>query len=87
MSFSCLTLTASLFRNANKILALLGTEIESNLIPSHINLTQPSLIGADEYQQLISGIQKAREENFTSLGLEACSIEAELNKVHMFSPG
>ena len=62
-------------------MTLLGNGIEQSLIPHHINLTQASEISAEDYNQMIEVIKKVQEGDFARLGLETCSIEAELNKV------
>ena len=69
------------FRNTHKIVTLLGNGIDQSLIPHHINLTQASEISAEDYDQIIEVIKKVQEGDFAQLGLETCSIEAELNKV------
>ncbi|XP_036963461.1 sodium-dependent neutral amino acid transporter B(0)AT2 [Acanthopagrus latus] len=66
--------------NTQKIVTLLGNGIEQSLIPHHINLTQASEISAEDYNQMIEVIKKVQEGDFARLGLETCSIEAELNK-------
>lgn len=60
---------------------LLGNGIEADLIPHHINLTQVEQVSVDDYQQMIQVIKGVKEGDFPKLGLEACSIEDELNKV------
>uniref|UniRef100_A0A671UL03 Transporter n=1 Tax=Sparus aurata TaxID=8175 RepID=A0A671UL03_SPAAU len=67
--------------NTHKIVTLLGNGIDQSLIPHHINLTQASEISAEDYDQIIEVIKKVQEGDFAQLGLETCSIEAELNKV------
>lgn len=69
------------FRNANKIVALLGNGIEPSLIPQHINLTQVSQVSADDYHHITEILRGVKEDNYEKLGLESCSIEDELNKV------
>ncbi|XP_037110968.1 sodium-dependent neutral amino acid transporter B(0)AT2 [Syngnathus acus] len=64
--------------NSNKIADLLGNGIEANLIPNHINLSQK--VSVDDYHQMIDIIRGVKEDNFSKLGLESCSIEDELNK-------
>lgn len=69
------------FRNANKIVALLGNGIEPSLIPQHINLTQVSQVSADDYHHITEILRGVKEDSYEKLGLESCSIEDELNKV------
>ncbi|KAM9815979.1 sodium-dependent neutral amino acid transporter B(0)AT2 isoform 1-T2 [Syngnathus typhle] len=64
--------------NSNKIADLLGNDIEANLIPNHINLSQK--VSVDDYHRMIDIIRGVKEDNFGKLGLESCSIEDELNK-------
>ncbi|CAL8260321.1 unnamed protein product [Merluccius merluccius] len=71
MNAKCVTM------NTKKIVALLGNQISQNLIPQHINLSQ---VSAEDYKQMITSIQRVKEGDFPSLGLDACSIEEELNK-------
>ncbi|XP_074489808.1 sodium-dependent neutral amino acid transporter B(0)AT2 [Sebastes fasciatus] len=66
--------------NTNKIADLLGNGIEESLIPHHINLSQVSEVSAEDYHGMIEIIKGVKEGQFEQLGLEACSIEAELNK-------
>uniref|UniRef100_A0A1A8H7E8 Transporter n=2 Tax=Nothobranchius korthausae TaxID=1143690 RepID=A0A1A8H7E8_9TELE len=66
--------------NTNKIVSLLGNGIEPSLIPHHINLTQVSQVSADDYHQMIEILRGVKENEYQNLGLEPCSIEAELNK-------
>ncbi|XP_034005046.1 sodium-dependent neutral amino acid transporter B(0)AT2 [Trematomus bernacchii] len=66
--------------NTQRIVSLLGNGIEHSLIPHHINLTQGSEVSSEDYDQMMEIIKKVKEDQFDSLGLEACSIEGELNK-------
>ncbi|KAK5866908.1 hypothetical protein PBY51_011443 [Eleginops maclovinus] len=66
--------------NSQRIVSLLGNRIEQSLIPHHINLTQGSEVSSEDYDQMIDIIKKVKENQFDSLGLDACSIEGELNK-------
>lgn len=60
----------------------MGNGIEQSLIPHHINLTQVSQVSAEDYHQMIEVIKRVKEDDYQKLGLESCSIEDELNKVH-----
>ncbi|XP_006782407.1 sodium-dependent neutral amino acid transporter B(0)AT2 [Neolamprologus brichardi] len=67
--------------NTNKILTLLGSGIlEQNFIPHHMNLTQVNQVSGEDYHKMIDAIKAVKQDKFESLGLEACSIEDELNK-------
>ncbi|XP_043980420.1 sodium-dependent neutral amino acid transporter B(0)AT2 [Gambusia affinis] len=66
--------------NTNKIVALLGSDIEWSLIPHHINLTQVSQVTAEDYHQMIQIIKGVKEDEYPKLGLQSCSIEDELNQ-------
>ncbi|XP_075945725.1 sodium-dependent neutral amino acid transporter B(0)AT2 [Anarhichas minor] len=66
--------------NTNKIVGLLGSDIDRSLIPQHINLTNVSQVSAEDYHQMISIIEGVKEGQYVKLGLESCSIEEELNK-------
>ncbi|KAI9547548.1 hypothetical protein NQZ68_017101 [Dissostichus eleginoides] len=72
MNVKCISL------NTQKIVSSLGNGIEHSLIPHHINLTQGSEVSSEDYDQMMEIIKNVKE--FDSLGLEACSIEGELNK-------
>lgn len=61
---------------------LLGNGIEESLIPSHINLTQVSQVTAEDYHQMTEIIKRVKEGEYKKLGLDSCTIEDELNKVH-----
>ncbi|KAJ3596634.1 hypothetical protein NHX12_003038 [Muraenolepis orangiensis] len=71
MNAKCVTM------NTKKMVALLGTRISRDLIPHHINLSQ---LSSEDYQQMTEVIRGVTEEDFPGLGLDACSIEEELNK-------
>ncbi|XP_006633611.1 sodium-dependent neutral amino acid transporter B(0)AT2 isoform X1 [Lepisosteus oculatus] len=65
-------------QNTEKIVALLGSGILSNnLIPQHINFSH---VSSADYYQMIDIIKGVKENDYTSLGLDSCSIEDELNK-------
>ncbi|XP_037306593.2 sodium-dependent neutral amino acid transporter B(0)AT2 [Pungitius pungitius] len=66
--------------NTNKIVGLLGTDIERSLIPHHINLTHVDQVSAEDYHQMIEIIKDVKEDQYQALGLDPCSIEQELNK-------
>uniref|UniRef100_A0A8C6KX43 Transporter n=1 Tax=Nothobranchius furzeri TaxID=105023 RepID=A0A8C6KX43_NOTFU len=70
----------SKYRPNPEIVALLGNGIEPSLIPHHINLTQVSQVSADDYHQMTEILRGVKENEYQNLGLEPCSIEAELNK-------
>lgn len=61
---------------------LLGNGIDAHLIPKHINFTQVSQVSVEDYHKMIEVIKGVKEGDFSQLGLDACSIEDELNKVH-----
>lgn len=62
---------------------MLGSGIlEQNFIPHHMNLTQVNQVSGEDYHTMIDAIKAVKQDKFESLGLEACSIEDELNKVH-----
>lgn len=69
------------FRNTYKIVAKLGKGIEASLIPHHINLTQVSEVSTEDYHKMLEVIQRVKEDDFPSLGLDPCLISDELNKV------
>ncbi|XP_068458826.1 sodium-dependent neutral amino acid transporter B(0)AT2 [Clinocottus analis] len=66
--------------NTNRIVSLLGTDIERSLIPHHINLTNVSQVSVEDYHQMINAIRLVKEDQYEHLKLESCSIEEELNK-------
>ncbi|XP_053174662.1 sodium-dependent neutral amino acid transporter B(0)AT2 [Scomber japonicus] len=66
--------------NTNKIVDLLGNGIEESLIPHHINLSQVSQVSAEDYTLMTEIIKRVKEDDYQKLGLEPCTIEAELNK-------
>lgn len=47
-----------------------------------MNLTQVNQVSGEDYHKMIDHIKGVKQDKFESLGLEACSIEDELNKVH-----
>ncbi|XP_054632001.1 sodium-dependent neutral amino acid transporter B(0)AT2 isoform X2 [Dunckerocampus dactyliophorus] len=66
--------------NSKKIVDLLGNGIEESVIPKHINLSHSNSISTANYHLMINIIKDAKEDQFTQLGLDSCSIEDELNK-------
>jgi len=66
-------------RNAERILGYLETGVLSReLIPPHINFSH---LSSEDYSEMYSVIKTVQEEGFPQLGLEACLLEDELNKV------
>lgn len=49
-----------------------------DIIPHHVNFSR---ISVQDYQLVYDIIKKVKEEEFDGLGLAACQIEDELNKV------
>ncbi|TKS73913.1 Sodium-dependent neutral amino acid transporter B(0)AT2 [Collichthys lucidus] len=66
--------------NTKRIELLLGNGIDAHLIPKHINFTQVSQVSVEDYHKMIEVIKGVKEGDFSQLGLDACSIEDELNK-------
>lgn len=65
--------------NAEKILGFLNTGVLSNaLIPPHINFSHLSTV---DYAEMYTVIKTVKEDSFGQLGLDACLLEDELNKV------
>lgn len=64
---------------------LVGNGIAENLT-QQFNLTglaeRPEPVSYEEYKLVIDAISKAKGLDYKTLGLESCSIEDELNKVH-----
>lgn len=68
-------------RNAEKILGFLNTGVLSKeLIPPHINFSH---LSAEDYAEMYGVIKTVKEDNFAQLGLDACLLEDELNKVRV----
>lgn len=66
-------------RNAEKILGFLNTGVLSKeLIPPHINFSH---LSAQDYADMYGIIKAVKEDAFDQLGLDACVLEDELNKV------
>lgn len=59
----------------------MGNTTSGILLPQ-VNFTQTSNVTVEEYQRMLQNITAARGVSHDKLGLEACSIEDELNKVH-----
>lgn len=69
----------SLGRNAEKILGFLKSDVLSKeLIPSHINFSH---LSSQDYAEMYGVIKTVKEDSFAQLGLDACVLEDELNKV------
>lgn len=65
--------------NAEKILGFLNTGVLSReLIPPHINFSH---LSSEDYAEMYGVIKTVKEDNFAQLGLDACVLEDELNKV------
>lgn len=66
-------------RNAEKILGFLKADVLSReLIPSHINFSH---LSSQDYAEMYGVIKTVKEDSFAQLGLDACLLEDELNKV------
>lgn len=73
------SLHLQLHRNAEKILGYLNTGVLSKeLIPPHINFSH---LSAQDYAEMYGVIKTVKEDSFGQLGLDACVLEDELNKV------
>ncbi|KFP86789.1 Sodium-dependent neutral amino acid transporter SLC6A17, partial [Acanthisitta chloris] len=71
--------------NAEKILGYLNTNVLSHdLIPPHVNFSH---LTAKDYQEMYKVIMTVKEGHFKELGLDACLLEDELNKVPMQGTG
>ncbi|XP_068275403.1 sodium-dependent neutral amino acid transporter SLC6A17 isoform X2 [Nyctibius grandis] len=65
--------------NAEKILGYLNTNVLSHdLIPPHVNFSH---LTAKDYNEMYRVIMTVKEGHFKELGLDACLLEDELNKV------
>lgn len=65
--------------NAEKILGFLNSGVLSReLIPQHINFSH---LTAEGYTEMYGVIKAVKEDSFAQLGLDACQLEDELNKV------
>lgn len=51
-----------------------------DIIPHHVNFSR---ITVQDYQLVYDIVKKVKEEEFNDLGLAACQIEDELNKVRL----
>lgn len=66
-------------RNAEKILGYLNTNVLSHdLIPPHVNFSH---LTAKDYNEMYRVIMTVKEGHFKELGLDACLLEDELDKV------
>ncbi|XP_066580241.1 sodium-dependent neutral amino acid transporter B(0)AT2 [Amia ocellicauda] len=64
--------------NTDKIVTFLGTGVLSHdLIPQHINFSHVTSV---DYYQMTDIIKGVKEKDYSSLGLNPCNIEDELNK-------
>lgn len=78
-SLTFLNLQSLPCRNAEKILVFLNTSVLSKeLIPPHINFSH---LSAEDYAEMYGVIKTLKEDSFGQLGLDACVLEDELNKV------
>lgn len=57
---------------------MLGSRINHSMIPQHVNLTHAM---PDDYQLTFESIKSFQGGRFDELGLEACNIQDELDKV------
>ncbi|XP_041966984.1 sodium-dependent neutral amino acid transporter B(0)AT2 [Alosa sapidissima] len=64
--------------NTKKIEGFLGNGISRDLIPHHINFSRT--LSHQDYKQMTEVLQGVMENDYSSLGLDSCSIEDELNK-------
>lgn len=65
--------------NAEKILGYLNTGVLSReLVPPHINFSH---LTTQDYSELYNVIKLVKDDTFGQLGLDACLLEDELNKV------
>lgn len=66
-------------RNTEKILGYLNSHVLSHdLIPPHVNFSH---LTAKDYSEMYQVIMTVKENHFKELGLDACLLEDELNKV------
>lgn len=52
--------------------------LSKELIPSHINFSH---LSSQDYAEMYGVIKTVKEDSFAQLGLDACLLEDELNKV------
>lgn len=52
--------------------------LSRELIPPHINFSH---LSAEDYAEMYGVIKTVKEDSFSQLGLDACVLEDELNKV------
>lgn len=78
---SNLTFLAWYCRNAEKILGYLNTNVLSrDLIPPHVNFSH---LTTKDYSEMYRVIKTVKEDHFSALGLDACLLEDELDKVQV----
>lgn len=68
---------AASHRNMPRMLVLLGNSSGVDLL-HQANVTQ---VTADDYSRMMESVTSSTGMNHTALGLDKCSIEAELNQV------
>lgn len=52
--------------------------LSKELIPPHINFSH---LSSKDYEEMYNVIKTVKEDSFPQLGLDACMLEDELNKV------
>lgn len=52
--------------------------LSKELIPPHINFSH---LSSEDYAEMYGVIKAVKEDGFAQLGLDACLLEDELNKV------
>lgn len=57
---------------------MLGSLINASTIPPHINLTH---VTPEDYQQMFESIRSFQGNRSEDLGLDACNVQNELDKV------
>lgn len=55
--------------------------LSRELIPPHINFSH---LSSEDYAEMYGVIKTVKEDSFAQLGLDACVLEDELNKVCRF---
>lgn len=76
---SWLTCSSWCCRNAEKILGYLNSNVLSrDLIPPHVNFSH---LTTKDYAEMYNVIKTVKEGQFSSLGLDPCLLEDELDKV------
>uniref|UniRef100_H3D885 Transporter n=1 Tax=Tetraodon nigroviridis TaxID=99883 RepID=H3D885_TETNG len=66
------------FTNVGRVQSMLGSRINDSMIPPHINFTN---VTPEDYWQMYGSIKSFHGSSLEDLGLEACDIQEELNKV------